>query len=113
MTSATTQSITAKRGDTFQARTLTVEYAGGVDVLVSSARIQVRNRKTDAVLYEWSTTLGTITLALGTITLYAVAAATTSAWVPGDYVLDVEMVIAGQTISSDPISFIVSADITR
>jgi hypothetical protein len=78
-----------RRGDTWPSRAIaTITDSAGDPVEITAARLQIRDKKDDTQIYEWSTTGGTITLSGDTVdnvvTLDALSAVTTAGFEVGN-----------------------------
>lgn len=108
--------ITIKQGEDCTLRIPAVIDGAGAPINPAgcTARCQVRSRAdSGAVLYEWSTALGSVTITTGQVDL-TVSATVTAAWTWSNGVFDVELTDgAGHTarIAEDHIQ--VSPNVTR
>jgi len=85
------------RGDTFKAKTF-VFSQGGNPLPVVAARMQVRTSERGALVHEWITAAGTITVASGSVTLAAVAPNLTQSMQVGDHLYDLEITLSDSSV---------------
>lgn len=110
-----------KRGDTFSEKVIAVltETDTGDPVAVAGALLQVRQRRSGAIVHEWSTAKGSIAISgagNNTLTMAMVQPATTAKWPPGvhDYDLQITLADADSTVFTAPEgTFTVTADVSR
>lgn len=107
-----------KRGNTFLARNIATFTLDDDPVVVTRALMQIRDGKTDEVIYEWSTEgeapNASITGSDNTVTINDVEPSVTRGWPPGGHIYDLEVDFANygtQTPIGGPI--IISADVSR
>lgn len=82
-----------RRGDTWASRNIaTITDSTGAPVSISSARMQIRDKHTGDLIHSWSSSLGSITIAINVITLSRIEIAESSLFPVGnqhDYDLEV------------------------
>jgi hypothetical protein len=108
------------RGDTFRARVIATLKQGEDSLGLNSAFLQIRHKKTGALLHEWTTTGGspnaTITGAdSNSVTLGSVNKSITADWVPGDYEYELEVEFSSDDANLTILAgnFPVEADLPR
>ena len=109
---------TLKRGDTFKERLFVEVARDGVLLLVTAARMQVRDVVNQKVLLEWSTEGESISLSGDpvpyAVTLSEKAPDVTASLPPGIHVYDLEVTLDGLgVVTVLEGKFPVSADISR
>jgi hypothetical protein len=81
------------RGDTFQSRIIATLTEDEVPVVVTRARLQIRTRRDNTLIYEWNTDTTANASISGTnaITLNAVLPAVTETWLTGNHPYELEV----------------------